>query len=85
MNNSSMDNRLKIFLKDPELRNKYNIAENTINSMTMTINKEDDIMIILIKELILKQSEESTERIAATRLNQMLDNRLSKMYKRGES
>lgn len=84
MNNSSMDYRLKIFLKDPVLRNKYNITEDMIDSMTMTINKEDDIMIILIKELILKQSEESTERIAATRLNQILENRLSKMYERGE-
>lgn len=84
MNNSSMDYRLKIFLKDPVLRNKYNITEDMIDSMTMTINKEDDIMIILIKELILKQSEESTKRIAATRLNQILENRLSKMYERGE-
>lgn len=84
MNNSSMDNRLKIFLKDPELCSKFKITEDMINSMTMTINKEDDIMIILIKELILKQSEESTERIAATKLNQMLENRLSKMYDRGE-
>jgi len=84
MNNSSMDNRLKTFLKDTALRKKYNITEDMINSMTMVMNKEDDIMIILIKELILKQSEESTESIAATRLNQMLEHRLAKMCERGE-
>lgn len=84
MNNPNMDNRLKIFLKDSVLRKKYNITEDMINSMSMTINKNDDIMIILIKELILKQSEERTERIAASRLNQILENRLSKMYERGQ-
>jgi hypothetical protein len=66
---------LKNFLLDTELLEKYNIDTQQVQNITMT-STEDNIMIVLIKELIVKQAEASSNNIAAAQLNTLLDNRL---------
>lgn len=66
---------LRTFLKDPEIRVKYGITEEQINSQNMTV-EEPNIMITLIKELVIKQAEAPSTNVAAAQLNAILDNRL---------
>jgi len=66
---------LKIFLLDSELQEKYKISPQKGDVISMT-DVEDNVMIVLIKELINKQAEANSNNIAASQLNTLLDNRL---------
>jgi hypothetical protein len=66
---------LKTFLSDPEIQAQYGIDKEKVKSITMT-SPENNIMVVLIKELIIKQAEANSNNIAASQLNTLLDNRL---------
>lgn len=70
---------LKAFLQDELLRDKlkstYNLSEDDINNITMT-SSENIIELILIKEMINKQSNKLTTNIAAAQINNLLESRL---------
>lgn len=66
---------LKTFLSDSDLQEKYKISTTNVDEVTMT-SVENNIMIVLIKELIVKQAEANSNNIAASQLNTLLDNRL---------
>ena len=66
---------LRTFLKDPEIKAKYEITEDQINSVSMTM-EEPNVMISLIKELIIKQADAPSTNVAAAQLNTVLDHRL---------
>lgn len=66
---------LRTFLNDPEIKEKYGITDEYIKALGMT-GIENNIMITLIKELIIKQSEAPSVNVAAAQINALLDNRL---------
>jgi hypothetical protein len=66
---------LRTFLKDPEIKAKYKIDDEHIDSINMTVS-EPNIMITLVKELIVKQAEAPSINVAAAQLNTVLDHRL---------
>jgi hypothetical protein len=70
---------LKAFLQDEILREKlkknYNLKDKDIDEITMT-SKEDILELIVIKEMIMKQSSNLTPNIAAAQINNLLDSRL---------
>jgi hypothetical protein len=71
----SQKETLKIFLQDPEIRDKYGISEELANKIEMT-GSHDNIMIVMIRELISKQADMNSTNIAATQLISALNNRL---------
>ncbi len=70
---------LKAFLQDKILREKlksnYSLKEEDIDNISM-ITSEDIIELIIIKELINKQTERLTTNIIASQIYNLLDNRL---------
>ncbi|MBK8489225.1 MAG: hypothetical protein IPL48_15735 [Bacteroidetes bacterium] len=70
---------LKAFLQDEVLREKlkttYNIEDKDIDNITMT-SSENIIEIIIIKEMINKNSSKLTSNIAAAQINNFLDSRM---------
>lgn len=71
----SQKETLRIFLEDPIVREKYDISEEMANRIEMT-GELDNIMVIMIRELISKQSDMNSSNIAATQLISALNNRL---------
>ena len=76
MSNISVET-LKAFLQDEELQNEYRIKDGDINSIAINNNPhEQNMMIVLLREMVSQQSEKNTSRVAATRLNTILNSRL---------
>jgi hypothetical protein len=71
----SQKETLRIFLQDPEIREKYGISDEMANGIEMT-GTQDNIMIIIIRELISKQADMNSTNIAATQVISALNNRL---------
>lgn len=78
--------RLKILLSDSELKKNYQISDEKIQSITMTPSSDEleneEMMIILVRELVKKQSEDIPNKTAASKLYTILDSRLPKYLER---
>jgi hypothetical protein len=72
----SQKETLRIFLEDAELRKKYGISDELVNTVEMT-GEQSNIMIVLIRVLISKQADTNSTSIAASQLLSALNNRLT--------